>query len=271
MKFLENDMISGRDPFRDLIPIHDHIETQPSTSYDRLIIVHNTPQVLISVEQPIIEVPQVAKNLPEDQQVQELPHNLEQTVEPQAPQGEDGPTLRRSTRERKSAIPSDYIVYLQETDIGAEKDLETFSQALSCKESDQWYKAMKDELDSNEVWDLIELPQGAKAIGCKWVHKIKRDSLGNIERYKARLVAKGFTKKEGINYKETFSPVSKKDSLRIILALVDYFDLELQQMNVKMAFLNGDIEEEVYMKQPEVSLLGKVNIWFASLRNPYTV
>ena len=97
-KFLENDMISGMDRFRDLIPIHDHIETQRSTSYDRLVIIHNTPQVPISVEQPIIEVPQVAENLLEDQQVQELPHNLEHTVEPQPSQVEDGPTLRRSTR-----------------------------------------------------------------------------------------------------------------------------------------------------------------------------
>ena len=94
-------------------------------------------------------------------------------------------------------------MYLQETDIGAENDPETFSQALSCKESNLWYNAMKDELDSmksNEVWDLIELPQGAKAIGCKWVYKTKRDSLGNIERYKARLIAKGFTQKEGNDY-----------------------------------------------------------------------
>ena len=98
---------------------------------------------------------------------------------------------------------------------------------------------------------MLELPNGAKAIGCKWVFKTKRDSLGNIERYKARLVAKGFTQKEGIDYKETFSPVSKKDSLRIILALVAHFDLELQQMDVKTTFLNGDLEEEVYMKKPE--------------------
>ena len=253
-KFLENDMISGRDRFRDLIPVHNHIETQPSTSYERLVIVHHTPQVPISVEQPIIEVPQIAENLPEDQQVQELPYNLEQTVEPQAPPGADGPTLRRSTRGRKSAIPSDYIVYLQETDIGVENDPETFSQAISCNESELWYNAMKDELDSmksNEVWDLVELPKGVQAIGCKWVYKTKRDSLGNIERYKARLVAKGFTQKEGIDYTETFSSVSKKDSLRIILALVAHLDLELQQMDVKTSFLNGDLEEEVYMKQPE--------------------
>ncbi|RVW18321.1 Retrovirus-related Pol polyprotein from transposon TNT 1-94 [Vitis vinifera] len=125
---------------------------------------------------------------------------------------------------------------------------------MSCKESELWYNAMKDEMSSmkcNDVWDLVELPNGVKTIGCKWVFKTKKDSLGNIERYKARLVAKGFTQKEGIDYTETFSPVSKKDSLRIILALVAHFDLELQQMDVKTTFLNGELEEEVYMKQPE--------------------
>ncbi|KAL6320926.1 hypothetical protein AAG906_010735 [Vitis piasezkii] len=124
---------------------------------------------------------------------------------------------------------------------------------MSCKESELWYNSMKDEMSSmkcNDVWDLVELPNGAKAIGCKWVLE-KKESLSNIERYKAKLVAKGFTRKEGIGYMKTFSPVSKKDSLCIILALVAYFDLELQQMDVKTTFLNGELEEEVYMKQPE--------------------
>ena len=78
---------------------------------------------------------------------------------------------------------------------------------MSCKESNLWYDAMKDEMNSmqsNKVWNLVELPNRAKVIGCKWVFKTKRDSLGNIERYKARLVYKGFTQKEGIDYTKTF-------------------------------------------------------------------
>ena len=99
-------------------------------------------------------------------------------------------------------------MYLQEIDIGAEDDLETFSQAISCKESYLWFDAMKDELDSmknNEVWDLVELLKGAKATDCKRVFKTKRGLLGNIERYKARFVAKRFTQKEGIDYTKSFS------------------------------------------------------------------
>ena len=101
---------------------------------------------------------------------------------------------------------------------------------------------------SNRVWDLVELLDGIKAIGCKWVFKTKKDSLGNIERHKARLIAKGFNQREGIDYTKTFSSVSKKYSLRIIMALVAHFDFDLHQMDVKTTFLNGNLEEEVYMK-----------------------
>ncbi|KAL6314515.1 hypothetical protein AAG906_026851 [Vitis piasezkii] len=120
------------------------------------------------------------------------------------------------------------------------KDPVSFSQAIGCSDSDKWIDAMNDELKSinqNKVWELT-----------------KRDSKGNIERHKAKLVAKGFTQKGGIDYKETFSPVSKKDSLRIIMALVAHFDLELHQMDVKTTFLNGSLEEKVYMDQPEASV-----------------
>jgi len=107
---------------------------------------------------------------------------------------------------------------------------------------------MKEEINSmehNGIWDLVEL-----AKGCKWVFKTKRDSHSNLECYKARLVAKGFTQKDDIDYKETFSPVSRKDSFRIIMELVGHYDLELHQMDVKNSFLNGNLEENVYMDQP---------------------
>ncbi|CAD5191962.1 unnamed protein product, partial [Musa acuminata subsp. malaccensis] len=138
-------------------------------------------------------------------------------------------------------------------DIGIKRDPLSFSQAIESNDSEKWYDAMKEELKSmvqNDVWDLVELPNDCKRVSCKWVFKTKRDSTGNIERYKARLVAKG-SQKEGIDYNKTFSPVSKKDSLRIIMTLVAHYDLELHQMDVKTAFLNGDLDEEIYMEQPE--------------------
>ena len=108
----------------------------------------------------------------------------------------------------------------------------------------------------NGIWDLVKFPEGAKPIGCKWIFKTKRDSKGNVERYKARLVAKGFAQKEGIDFKETFSPVASNDSFRVIMALVAHYDLELHQMDVKTAFLNGDIDETIYMVQPENFISG---------------
>ena len=164
--------------------------------------------------------------------------------------------LRRSVRERRSAISDDYVVYLQESeyDLGIDNDPVSFSEAIESASSTKWLDAMKEELksmDHNDVWDLVELPEGCKRVGCKWVFKTKLDSNGNIERHKARLVAKGFTQKDGVDYKETFSPVSKKDSLRIIMAMVAHYDLELHQMDVKTAFLNGNLDEEVFMDQPE--------------------
>jgi hypothetical protein len=88
-------------------------------------------------------------------------------------------------------------------------------------------------------------------VGYKWVYKTKCDSKGSIKRFKTRLVAKGFTQREGIYYNEKFSVISCKDSMRIIMVLVAHYDLELQQIDVKMTFLNGDLYENVYMAQPK--------------------
>ncbi|KAG9447194.1 hypothetical protein H6P81_013322 [Aristolochia fimbriata] len=243
-KFLELDSISGSIQFQDTFSERD----QPSTSSERMVVIHRLLPEEPSTEQLINEIPQIeAEPVPLDQTVQEDQVTSEQPVEQQIPQEKVVPTLRRSTRTKRPTISSDYQVCLQDSDHdqGADNDPISISQAINSKESELWYNSMKEEMDSmssNKVWDLVQLPTGFKPIGCKWVYKTKRDSSGNIERYKARLVAKGFTQREGIDYTDTYSLVSKKDSLRIILTLVAHSDLELHQMDVKTAFLNGELE-----------------------------
>ena len=164
--------------------------------------------------------------------------------------------LRRSQRERRSAILNDYVVYLQETKTDLrinDNDPVSFSQAVSYDNFEKWLNIMKEEINSmehNSVWDLVELPKDCKRVGCKWVFTTKYDSHSNLECYKARLVAKGFTQNDDIDYKETFSPVSRKDSFKTILTLVARYDLELHQIDVKTIFLNEDLDENVYMDQP---------------------
>ena len=104
-------------------------------------------------------------------------------------------TIRRSQRVQKPVISSDYEVYIVQ-DMNSEEDPVTFEEAMKSPHSSKWRVAMEDELKSmkeNKVWDLEEIPKGAKTVGCKWVYKTKRDSKGKIERYKTRFVAKGFT------------------------------------------------------------------------------
>ena len=127
----------------------------------------------------------------------------------------------------------------------------TYREAVQCSEIDKWKNAMDEEMQSlrkNETWELAQLPTDKKAIGCKWVFT-KKDGFPNKEhvRYKARLVAKGYAQREGIDYNEVFSPVVKHSSIRILLALVAQMNLELIQLDVKTAFLHGNLEEEIYM------------------------
>ena len=154
--------------------------------------------------------------------------------------------LRRSTRERRSALPYDYIAYLQEHEsstspdwidvekdefehIVMEDDPVNFHQIMESANSQQFLEAMNEEMQSmkdNDVWDLVALLEGIKPIGNKWILKTKKDSNGNMDRFKAHLVVQGFTQKEGVDYKETFLLVSLKVYLRIIMALLADFDLK---------------------------------------------
>ena len=106
-------------------------------------------------------------------------------------------------------------------------------------------------VQENDVWELVDLPEDRKPVGSKWVFKVKTNADGHIERYKARLVAQGFSQKFGTDYNETFSPVVRLESVSTLIATSVQQGLQLHQVNVTTAFLNGKLEEEVYMKQPE--------------------
>ncbi|CAI7907442.1 unnamed protein product [Closterium sp. NIES-53] len=127
-------------------------------------------------------------------------------------------------------------------------------EALESSDAEEWKKAMESELKSieeNGTWELVELPKGRKAITSKWLFKIKSDADGKIERYKSRLVAKGYQQKEKVEYKELFAPVMKPTTLRTLLAGAAIKRWVVKHMDVTTAFLNGVLEKEIFMAQPE--------------------
>lgn len=130
---------------------------------------------------------------------------------------------------------------------------ESYEDVFLSPNKSLWEKAMTDEftaLQKNKTWYLTELPKGKKAIPCRWVYNIKRKSNGEIERYKARLVAKGCNQIYGENYFETFSPVARYSTIRLLLALAVKNKMHLHQIDVTTAYLNSELEDEVYMKPP---------------------
>uniref|UniRef100_A0ABD2WMS0 Integrase catalytic domain-containing protein n=1 Tax=Trichogramma kaykai TaxID=54128 RepID=A0ABD2WMS0_9HYME len=129
-----------------------------------------------------------------------------------------------------------------------------YRDAVNSRESNEWRAAMREEMDSltkNKTWILTEKPHNKKPIDCRWVFRIKEHADGTLERRKARLVIKGFAQKEGIDYTETFSPVARFETIRTIISIAAKNNLSLSQFDIKTAFLNGTVKEEIYMKQPE--------------------
>uniref|UniRef100_A0A2N9GRF5 CCHC-type domain-containing protein n=2 Tax=Fagus sylvatica TaxID=28930 RepID=A0A2N9GRF5_FAGSY len=135
-----------------------------------------------------------------------------------------------------------------------EEDPNTYSEAMASRDAAFWREAVNDEMDSilsNNTWVLVDLPPSSNTIGCKWVFRRKYRTDGTIQTFKARLVAKGFRQREGIDYFDTYAPVARITSIRVLIALASIYKLVVHQMDVKTAFLNGDLDEEVYMDQPE--------------------
>ncbi|KAG7534720.1 GAG-pre-integrase domain [Arabidopsis thaliana x Arabidopsis arenosa] len=161
------------------------------------------------------------------------------------PQPIPQPTVRASMRERRTPT------YLADYEVGEENDPTRFEDAEKQK---IWREAMMSEIESiekNQTWELMALPEGVKPIGVKWVYKTKLNEDGEVEKYKARLVAKGYAQSYGIDYTEVFAPVARLDTVRTILAVAAQSSWEVFQLDVKSAFLHGELKEDVYVNQPE--------------------
>jgi ATP-binding cassette subfamily B (MDR/TAP) protein 1 len=141
-------------------------------------------------------------------------------------------------------------------------ELLSYEESLQHGNSSKWELAMKDEMSSllkNKTWELTTLPEGKKALQNKWVYRVKTEH-DESKRFKARLVVKGFQQKKGIDYSEIFSPVVKLTTISVVLGIVAAENLHLEQLDVKTAFLHGELEEDIYMQQPEgFEIQGKEN------------
>ena len=210
---------------------------------------------------------------------------VESQIQQPADNSEPAPVVRKSLRKRKE--PNRLGEWVQGDEIDAtefdEIDLavaqperchylfhisqdepKTIDEAFSSKESEKWQEAADKEYNSlvnMDTWELVKLPEGCKTIGCRWVFKRKYKEDGSIERYKARLVAKGYSQRYGVDYHETFSPVVRFDTLRTLLSFAVQNELLIDQMDVTTAFLNGYLDEEIYIEQPPgYEVKGKENL-----------
>ncbi|WVZ01025.1 hypothetical protein V8G54_027094 [Vigna mungo] len=175
------------------------------------------------------------------------------------------PQLRRSTRQKQSSRRYLSDEYVNFTDEG---EPQSFVEAMEMKDKEKWLQAMEEKMQSlkeNQTYDLAELPKERRALQNKWVFKLKNEENNPSPRYKARIVVKGCNQKKGIDFDEIFSPVVKMTSIRAILGLAAKLDMEIEQLDVKTAFLHEDLEEEIYMKQPEgFEELGKEHLGVSS-------
>ncbi len=186
-------------------------------------------------------------------------------TEGQAPAGAGGNAATGTSATRRSAratagVPSsryhDFALTASSNSFGFGDipEPKTYAEAMASEHAAEWQHAMNEEIGSlleQGTWDYVPTPPGIKPIPVKWVFKVKRDGQGRVERFKARVVAKGFKQQEGIDYDEVFAPVSKYTTFRTLMAIAAAYDLEIQQLDIKTAFLQGELAERIYIQQPE--------------------
>jgi hypothetical protein len=231
-----------------------------STSYKFLVIKSESPEVLVDSLLESRDVTffenifpmNVAYTLPSSSNefISEPTPSIEPSINPPGIEEDDNVIApRRSKRQRVvKSFSDDFTVYL------IDDTPTTIAEAYASPYAEYWKEAVRSEMDSittNGTWEVVHKPVGCKPIGYKWVFKKKLSPDGTIKKYKARLVAKGFTQKEDEDFFDTYSPVARLTTIRMLLSLVASHGLLVHQMDVKTTFLNGELEEEIYMNQPD--------------------
>ena len=184
------------------------------------------------------------------------------TSEGEEENDDDPDTNQPQPQTRRSTRVSNKPLYLEDYVLLADGECERLLMIINdepwdfseAKKLQVWIDACLDEISSiekNNTWILVELPKGVKPIGLKWVFKIKRNADGSVIKYKARLVAKGYVQKHGIDYDEVFAPVARVETIRLVIALAASSSWEIHHLDVKTAFLHGELKEEVFVQQPE--------------------
>lgn len=234
------------------------IEGRPNTDVEDLDM-EVDDDVVEERQEEELQTPQEGHSASDELEKEEMEVDFDEEIPMDEEILDEGP--RRSSRANAGKNPShldDYHVY---SSVQEEKwdeprkyfEPKTYREATNCPEKDKWNEAMKEELNSiqvNETWVATDLPANRQAIGCKWVYKLKFDEKGNVVQHKARLVAQGFSQKFGKDYDEVFAPVASSVTFKLLLSVAGVRRFTVKHFDVKTAFLNGVLEEEIYMRQP---------------------
>lgn len=226
-----------------------------NVTFDEDVLVNQEQLVEILDES---EITDTVADVDADEQLNETEANDTQNEMQEEPESEISSSLRRGTRNRRP--PERYRDNYGKSafELCAEKyvqnDPSTLEKAKQGNDWKLWKIAIESEYNSllkNNTWTLCDLPTNRKEIQCKWVFKVKRNFDGTVDKYKARLCAKGFSQKKGFDYNETYAPVAKITTFRVLMAVACHENLFVHQIYVNCAFLNGFLDEEIYMAQPE--------------------
>ena len=230
-------------------------------TFDESVLYKDREQKVLEITKQLGVEVELEKSNPRDVEANTQPTPTEESeVEQVTPEQ----VLRRSSRSIRALDRySPSLHYLLLTDEGEPK---SFDEALHVEDLIKWEQAIDDEmrsLEKNDTWVLTELPARKRALLNKWMFRIKTEPDGK-RRFKARLVVKGYSQRKGIDNVKIFSPVVKLTSIRILLSVVASENFHLEQMDVKPAFLHGDLDKKIYMQQPEGFVFQARNTWCAS-------